>query len=74
MRLASRARARAGTCMEGKGVLTSGGEALKVEPGVTWCIPGGEVHNFVATGDDPVIIHEVWSPPREDYRKLAKIV
>jgi len=63
-----------GTCIEGKGVLTSGGEALEVEPGVTWFIPGGEVHKFVATGDEPVIIHEVWSPPREDYLKLAKIV
>jgi quercetin dioxygenase-like cupin family protein len=63
-----------GTCIEGKGVLTSGGEALDVEPGVTWCIPGGEVHKFVVTGDEPVVIHEAWSPPREDYRKLAKIV
>ena len=63
-----------GTCIEGNGVLTSGGKALEVEPGVTWTIPGDEVHKFVATGDEPVVIHEAWSPLREDYRKLAKIV
>jgi quercetin dioxygenase-like cupin family protein len=63
-----------GTCMEGKGVLTSGGEDLEVEPGVTWSIPADEPHRFVATGDKPTTIYEVWSPPREDYRKMAKIV
>ena len=63
-----------GTCVEGKGILTSGGEDLKVEPGVTWSIPGGEVHKFEAVGDQPVVIYEVWSPPREDYRSMAKTV
>ena len=63
-----------GTCIEGTGVLTSGGKDLQVKPGVTWSIPVNEPHKFVATGDEPVVIYEVWSPPREDYRKLAKIV
>jgi quercetin dioxygenase-like cupin family protein len=63
-----------GTCIEGEGVLTSGGEPLKVYPGTTWTIPGGEVHRFEATGDKPVIIYEAWSPPREDYREEAGIV
>jgi len=61
-----------GTCVEGKGVLTSGGKSLNVESGVTWMIPAGEEHRFVAKGDHPVLIYEVWSPPREDYRALAK--
>lgn len=63
-----------GTCVEGRGVLTSGGDVLKVEPGVTWTIPAGEVHRFEAKGDRPVVIYEVWSPPREDYRSMAKLV
>jgi quercetin dioxygenase-like cupin family protein len=63
-----------GTCMEGEGVLTSGGEELEVRAGVTWTIPAGEPHKFVAKGSSPVIIYEVWSPPREDYRARAKIV
>jgi quercetin dioxygenase-like cupin family protein len=60
-----------GTCIEGEGVLTSGGDSLKVKPGITWTIPTGEVHAFIAEGDKPVVIYEAWSPPREDYRKLA---
>ena len=59
-----------GTCVEGKGVLTSGGDELEVEPGVAWTIPAGESHMFEAR-DKPVVIYEAWSPPREDYRKLA---
>lgn len=63
-----------GTCVEGEGVLTSGGEALKVVPGITWTIPPEEVHRFEAKGENPTLIHEIWSPPREDYKKLAKVV
>ena len=63
-----------GTCMEGKGILTSGGKELNVFPGVTWVIPGEEIHKFEAKGTEPVVIYEAWSPPREDYRKLAKII
>ena len=60
-----------GTCVEGGGVLTSGGEDLEVAPGVAWSIPSDELHKFVATADTPTVIYEAWSPPREDYRKLA---
>jgi quercetin dioxygenase-like cupin family protein len=63
-----------GTCIQGEGVLTSGGRSLDVKPGVTWTIPAGEPHDFVAKGDTPVIIFEVWSPPREDYRAKANLV
>lgn len=60
-----------GTCMEGEGVLTSGGVPIEVRPGVTWTIPSGEEHSFTAKGSSHVVIYEVWSPPREDYRALA---
>ncbi len=62
-----------GTCMEGGGVLSSGGKDLEVKPGHSWVVPSNEIHNFV-TGDEITIIYESWSPPREDYRKLAKII
>ena len=59
-----------GLCLEGKGRLTSGGETCIVNPGSVWTIPGGEEHMFEAL-NDPVLVVEAWSPPREDYRKLA---
>ena len=60
-----------GTCLEGKGVMTSAGEACNIVKGSTWTIPGEEEHMFEAL-DEPVLVLEVWSPPREDYRKLAE--
>ena len=45
-----------------------------MKPGSAWSIPAGEVHNFVSMEGQTTIIYEVWSPPREDYRKLAKII
>lgn len=62
-----------GTCLEGGGVLSSGGKDLAVTPGHSWVVPPNEIHKFV-TGDETTIIYESWSPPREDYRKLAKII
>jgi quercetin dioxygenase-like cupin family protein len=56
-----------GTCVEGQGLLTSGGEELQVSKGVTWTIPAGELHEFKVKGEAPVIIYEAWSPRREDY-------
>ena len=62
-----------GTCLEGGGVLSSGEKDLKMKSGDSWVVPPNEVHKFVA-GDETTIIYESWSPPREDYRKLAKII
>ena len=61
-----------GACLEGRGELISGGENLRVEPGVSWTIPADEPHSFVAEGDQPVVIYEAWSPPREDYLAMAE--
>ncbi|HUS78142.1 MAG TPA: cupin domain-containing protein [Patescibacteria group bacterium] len=63
-----------GTCVKGEGILRSAGVDLDVKPGVTWTIPPNEEHMFETTGDEPVVIYEAWSPPREDYKKLAGIV
>jgi len=40
-------------------------EILEVEPGDSWCIPGGAEHSVDALEDSVVI--EVFSPVREDY-------
>ena len=40
-------------------------EILEVEPGDSWCIPGGAEHSVDALEDSVVI--EVFSPIREDY-------
>ncbi len=40
-------------------------EALEVETGDSWCIPGGAEHSVEALEDSVVI--EVFSPVREDY-------
>ena len=61
-----------GTCVEGTGTLTSGGESVKVEPGVAWAIPADEPHRFEADKNSMVVIIEAWSPPREDYRAMAR--
>ena len=61
-----------GTCLEGEGELKSNKKTIKVEPGVSWVIPANEVHSFIAKGRFPVIIYEAWSPPREDYLKMAR--
>ncbi|MBS7619690.1 cupin domain-containing protein [Candidatus Bathyarchaeota archaeon] len=60
-----------GTCLEGEGELTSGGET-QVKPGISWVIPSNEPHSFIALGDKPVVLTEAWSPPREDYLEMAK--
>ncbi len=45
--------------------LTIGKEAYLVEPGGSWCIPGGVEHKAVALEDSAAV--EVFSPVREDY-------
>jgi quercetin dioxygenase-like cupin family protein len=61
-----------GTCLEGKGKLVSGGEALQVSPGISWTIFADEPHSFTAEGKQPVVLYEAFSPPREDYLAMAK--
>ena len=61
-----------GTCIEGKGILTSGGESVKVEPGVTWAIPADEPHRFESDKNSMAVLVEAWNPPREDYRAMAR--
>lgn len=57
---------------EQTGIMVSGqlrfiidGETMDVEPGDSWCLPGGVEHSAEALEDAVVI--EVFSPVREDY-------
>jgi quercetin dioxygenase-like cupin family protein len=61
-----------GICMQGGGILVSGGEKIKVTPGVTWTTPSNEIHSFVTMVDVPTILYEAWSPPREDYFAMVE--
>jgi quercetin dioxygenase-like cupin family protein len=61
-----------GTCVQGEGVLTSGGKKFKTIPGASWCIPGGESHDWVNTSKEKTILIETFAPPREDYLSKAK--
>jgi quercetin dioxygenase-like cupin family protein len=61
-----------GTCIRGRGKMTSGVTVLTIEPGVTWIIPPGEPHSFAVEGAEPMLLFEVFSPPREDFLKASK--
>ena len=61
-----------GICVNGSGTMISGGTSYHVHSGVSWTIPAYEEHSFESKGEIPVIIYEGWSPPREDYKKMAK--
>jgi len=54
-----------GYLVKGRLELTIGDTTHLVEPGDTWCIPGGTLHHARALADCVAI--EVFSPVREDY-------
>ncbi len=54
-----------GYLVSGRLDLTIGVDTHRVEPGGSWCIPGGVRHSAVAREDCVAI--EVFSPLREDY-------
>jgi len=49
-----------GYLIEGRGVLSSGGESVEIEAGTSFLIPPNESHNFNATGEKPAIIIDVF--------------
>lgn len=54
-----------GYLVAGRLQLTIGDATHQLEPGDSWCIPGGTPHRAVALAD--CIAIEVFSPVREDY-------
>ncbi len=57
-----------GVLLEGSGVRIQGDEAFAVKAGDFWRTPGGMLHGFKA-GSDGARILDIFSPPREAYRK-----
>ena len=45
--------------------MTIGAETCRVEPGGSWCVPGGMEHGAIAR--EACVAIEVFSPVREDY-------
>lgn len=48
---------------EGEGVATLDGEQHKLEDGVAVVIPAGTEHNVVNTGNAPLRLYTIYSPP-----------
>ncbi len=57
-----------GVILEGSGVRTQGGEDVNVRKGDFWRTPANVPHRFRA-GPKGVRILDIFSPPREEYRK-----
>ncbi len=55
-----------GYVLEGTLKLTIGEELLILKPGETYVIPGHTPH--AATADEPTVVLDIFSPPREDYK------
>jgi len=60
-----------GTLIKGKMTLTIGDETFEVNAGDTWTIPPDVPHKADVISD--CMVFEVFSPPREDYMKLAEV-
>jgi len=57
-----------GVLLTGDGVRIQGGKEVKVKVGDFWRTPGGVLHKFHA-GPMGARLLDVFSPPREEYRK-----
>jgi quercetin dioxygenase-like cupin family protein len=59
-----------GVLLAGECVRVQDGEEKAMKAGDFWCTPGGVPHT-VRTGDKPATIIDIFSPPREEYRKAG---
>ena len=59
-----------GVLLEGSGVRTQAGEAFAVKAGDFWRTPSDVPHGFKA-GSEGARILDIFSPPREAYRKAG---
>lgn len=60
-----------GVMLEGDGVRTQDGEEFPVKAGDFWCTPGGVSHGLRA-GPDGARVLDIFSPPRDEYRRDGK--
>lgn len=59
-----------GVLLEGGGVRIQGGVEHKVSAGDFWQTPGGVAHGFRG-GPEGAVILDIFSPPREEYKKTG---
>lgn len=59
-----------GVLLKGECVRVQGGEEIAMKAGDFWCTPGGVMHT-VRTGASGATILDIFSPPREEYRKAG---
>lgn len=59
-----------GVLLKGECVRVQGGEEIAMKAGDFWCTPGGVMHT-VRTGGAGATILDIFSPPREEYRKAG---
>lgn len=60
-----------GVLLEGECVRIQDGEERAMKAGDFWCTPGGVPHG-VRTGAVGAVVLDIFSPPREEYRKAGE--
>jgi quercetin dioxygenase-like cupin family protein len=60
-----------GVLLSGSLVFRIGQETRELEPGATWCIPGGTPHE-VRTGPAGAVVVEVFAPTRDDWVAIPR--
>ena len=60
-----------GVLLEGECIRIQGGEERAMKAGDFWCTPGGVPHG-VRTGAVGAVVLDIFSPPREEYRKAGE--
>ena len=56
-----------GYVIVGSAEITAGGETVVLNAGSSYSFEPNEHHTFKVLGDEPVIVLDVFHPPREDY-------
>lgn len=59
-----------GVLLEGSAVRVQGGEEIEVKKGDFWRTPGN-VRHTIRAGEDGAVVLDVFSPPRDAYRKAG---
>lgn len=60
-----------GVLLEGECVRIQNGEEVQMRAGDFWCSPGGVEHG-IRTGASGATVLDIFSPPREEYRKTGE--
>jgi quercetin dioxygenase-like cupin family protein len=60
-----------GVLLEGACTRIQGGEEIDVQAGEFWHTPGGVPHG-IRTGAEGALVLDIFSPPREEYKKAGE--